>query len=69
MGFFEKIKQGLKKTKDSFSGGMNDIFANFRKADEETLEELEELLITADVSFLPRKASFQIFAPFQKKTS
>lgn len=51
MGFFEKIKQGLKKTKESFSEGMNDIFANFRKVDEDMLEELEEILIMADVSF------------------
>lgn len=51
MGFLEKIKQGLKKTKESFSEGMNDIFATFRKVDEEMLEELEETLITADVSF------------------
>ena len=51
MGFFEKIKQGLKKTKESFSEGMNDIFANFRKVDEDMLEELEEILIMSDVSF------------------
>ena len=51
MGFFEKIKQGLKKTKESFSEGMNGIFANFRKVDEDLLEELEEILIMSDVSF------------------
>lgn len=51
MGFFEKIKQGLKKTKESFSDGMNDIFSNFRKVDEDMLEELEEILIMSDVSF------------------
>ena len=49
MGFFEKIKQGLKRTKDSIGDGLNGIFATFRKVDEDLLEELEELLILADV--------------------
>ena len=51
MGFFEKIKQGLKRTKDSIGEGLNGIFATFRKVDEDLLEELEELLILADVGF------------------
>ncbi len=51
MGFFEKIKQALKRTKDSIGEGLNGIFATFRKVDEDLLEELEELLILADVGF------------------
>ena len=51
MGFFEKIKQGLKRTKDSIGDGLNGIFATFRRVDEDLLEELEELLILADVGF------------------
>ncbi len=51
MGFFEKIKHGLKRTKDSIGGGLNHIFSTFRKVDEELLSELEELLILADVGF------------------
>ena len=51
MGFFEKIKQGLKCTKDSIGEGLNNIFATFRSVDEDLLEELEELLILADVGF------------------
>ncbi len=51
MGFFEKIKQGLKRTKESIGEGLNGIFATFRKVDEDLLEELEELLILADVGF------------------
>ncbi|MBQ4322481.1 MAG: signal recognition particle-docking protein FtsY [Clostridia bacterium] len=51
MGFFEKIKQGLKRTKDSIGEGLNGIFASFRRVDEDLLEELEELLILADVGF------------------
>lgn len=49
MGFFDKLKQGLGKTKNSFNEKINDIFSNFRKVDEELLEELEELLIMSDV--------------------
>lgn len=47
--FFDKIKQGLSKTKQSFSEGINNVFSAFRKVDEELLEELEETLIMADV--------------------
>ena len=49
MGFFDKLKNGLSKTKTSFDEKMNDIFSNFRKVDEELLEELEEVLIMSDV--------------------
>lgn len=49
MGFFDKLKQGLSKTKDSFDEKMNNVFSNFRKVDEELLEELEEALIMSDV--------------------
>lgn len=49
MGFFDKLKQGLSKTKHSLDERMNDIFSNFRKVDEELLEELEEALIMSDM--------------------
>lgn len=49
MGFFDKLKNGLNKTKTSFDEKMNDIFSNFRKVDEELLDELEEALIMSDV--------------------
>ena len=49
MGFFDKLKNGLNKTKTSFDEKMNDIFSNFRKVDEVLLEELEEALIMSDV--------------------
>ena len=45
MSFFDKLKDGLSKTKNSF----NHVFSNFRKVDEELLEELEEALIMADI--------------------
>ena len=49
MGFFDKLKQGLSKTKSSFDEKINNVFSNFRKVDEELLEELEEALIMSDV--------------------
>ena len=49
MGFFEKLKQGLKKTRDSFAGAISGIVASFTKIDEELFEEIEETLIMADV--------------------
>lgn len=49
MGFFDKLKQGLTKTKESINGKINDVFSNFRKVDEEFLEELEEALIMSDI--------------------
>ena len=49
MGFFDKLKQGLNKTKTSFGEKINSVFNNFRKVDEEFLEELEEMLILSDI--------------------
>src|SRR5699024_1460925 len=49
MGFFDKLKQGLSKTKNSFEEKMNNVFSSFRKVDEDLLEELEEILIMSDV--------------------
>ena len=49
MGFFNKLKKGMNKTKESFSEKINNVFSNFRKVDEEFLEELEEILIMSDI--------------------
>ncbi len=49
MGFFEKLKQGMGKTKTSFDDKLNNIFKNFRKVDEDFLDELEEILIMSDL--------------------
>ena len=49
MGFFDKLKTGLNKTKTSFDEKINNVFSGFRKVDEELLEELEEILIMSDV--------------------
>ena len=45
MGFFDKLKSGLQKTKSNFSN----VFTPFRKVDEELLEELEETMIMSDI--------------------
>lgn len=49
MGLFDKLKQGLSKTKNAIFGEVKQLFKNMRKVDEELMEELEELLIMADV--------------------
>ena len=49
MGFFEKLKSSLTKTKESFDSKINNVFSTFRKVDEEFLEELEEVLIMSDM--------------------
>ena len=49
MGFFEKLKSGLAKTKDALFKKVDDLFKSFVKVDEDMLEELEELLIMSDV--------------------
>ncbi len=49
MGFFDKLKAGLSKTKSAFVEQVDNLFKSFVKVDEELFEELEELLICSDV--------------------
>ena len=49
MGFFDKLKKGMNKTKASFDEKINNVFSNFRKVDEEFLDELEEILIMSEI--------------------
>ena len=49
MGFFDKLKQGLLKTKNAIVDKIDGLFKNFVKVDEDLFEELEELLISADI--------------------
>ena len=49
MSFFEKIKAGLKKTKENTAANINAVFATFRTVDEELLSDLEDALILADI--------------------
>ncbi len=64
MGFFDKLKNGLNKTKTSFDEKMNQVFSGFRKVDEELLEELEEILIMSDVG---TETSLKIIDNLRKK--
>ena len=50
MGFLDKLKSGLAKTKENLLGQIDGLVKSFVKVDEDMLEELEELLICADVS-------------------
>lgn len=47
-----KYKDGMEKTRKSFSGKINDLIARYRKVDEDFFEELEEVLISADVGVM-----------------
>lgn len=49
MGFFNKIKEGLKKTRDAVVGQIDSMLKSFTKIDDELFEELEELLVMGDV--------------------
>lgn len=49
MGFFEKLKAGLTKTKKAFVAGIDAIFGSYRDVGEELFEELEELLVCSDI--------------------
>ena len=64
MGFFSKIKEGLLKTKNSISGGIQSVIYSFTKIDEDLFEELEEILISSDIGFA---ASEEICDRLRKK--
>ena len=49
MGFFDKLKKGLFKTKNAIVDKIDNLFKSFRKVDEDLFDELEELLISADI--------------------
>ena len=49
MGLFSKIKEGLKKTRDSVSSSIEKMLHSFQKIDEDLFEELEEILVLGDV--------------------
>lgn len=49
VGFFGRLKEGLKKTRDSITHRIDEVLVSFGKVDEELFEELEEILITSDM--------------------
>ena len=63
MGFFDRLKEGLTKTRKSFIEKVESVFTG-RKIDEETLQELEEILIMSDVG---TKASSEIMSVLREK--
>lgn len=64
MGFFNKLKRGLKKTKNTITERIDQVLVSFGKIDEELFEELEEVLITSDVGI---EASMRIIDELKKK--
>ena len=48
MGLFSKIKEGLKKTRESFSASLDNMLGSYTEIDESLFEQLEELLVMAD---------------------
>lgn len=51
MGFFDKLKERVNKTRENFSEKVNNVIKNFRKVDEDFFEELEEALILSDIGY------------------
>ena len=49
MKFFDRLKAGLAKTRDAFMGKIDKLFQAFVRIDEDFFDELEELLISADL--------------------
>ncbi len=49
MGFFGKIGEGLKKTRDSMKEKLDDLFGAYKRIDDDLLDELEETLVLSDV--------------------
>ena len=49
MGFFDKIKQGMKRTREIFSGRMDELVENYKELDDDFYEDLSDILIMADV--------------------
>ena len=64
MSFLDKLKISLGKTKTNINEKFNDVFSNFRKVDEELLEELEETLIMSDIGM---ETSLEIIERLRQK--
>ena len=64
MGFFDKLKAGLSKTKEKFADKIDELLHGAKKIDDELLEELEETLIVSDVG---TKTTEKLIADLRKK--
>ena len=65
VGFFNRLKQGLSKTREIFATDIDDLFTGNRRLDDDMLEELEELLITSDIGV---QASMDILEHISEKS-
>ena len=63
-GFFDKLKDGLKKTRDSITLRIDQVLVSFGKVDEELFDELEEILITSDIGM---ETSLKIIEELKEK--
>ncbi len=66
MGFFEKLKQGLNKTRDGFVGGVDNLLNGVAKIDDELYDSLEEILVTGDLGI---HAATEILEDLKKKVA
>ena len=62
--FFEKLKNGLSKTRENITGKMNEVLGLAMTIDEDLFEELEEVLITSDVGY---ETSMELIERLRKK--
>ena len=65
-GFMARLRQGLTKTRDFLNTDIEDLFSGKRKIDDDLLEELEELLITADIGV---QTTMELMAQISRKAS
>ena len=64
MGFFDKLKDGLAKTRANISNGLDSVFGDYSQVDDDFFDELEEMLIMADVGV---NASDEIISSMKKR--
>ena len=64
MGFFDKLKDGLMKTRKSITEKIDQVLVSFGKVDEELFDELEEILITSDIGI---DTTLKIIASLKEK--
>jgi len=69
MGFFNKIKEGLKKTRDSMTGAIKNIIHTFKAIDDDFYDELEEALILGDVGVVTAQEIIERLRERVKKNS
>jgi len=65
MNFFDRLKEGLKKTRDGIAQKVDNILASFTRIDDDLFDELEEALITSDIG---PEASMEIIGRIKEKT-